>query len=107
MDWMPVDAFCPPPLGWRNPAGSQRSPDSAPTEGDLWVTARTYEFVAVRSMCGKCGAELSGKLDIAVVPAMPWLIAVHTRCRGWWRHRHTASVAEWHGGLRFGELRPS
>ena len=107
MDWILFDAFYPPPLGWRNTAGSQRFPDSAPAEGDLWIMAGMYEFVAMRSTCAKCGAELSRKLNIAAVPVTPWQVAVNARCRGWRRHRHTALVAEWHGGLRFGELRPS
>jgi hypothetical protein len=107
MEWMLFAAFYPPPLEWQDPGGSQMFPETVPTETDLWVTARTYEFAAVRSTCGKCGAELGGKLSVAVVPGTTWLIAVNARCRGWRRHRHTALVSEWHGGLRFGELRPS
>lgn len=66
-----------------------------------------YEFVAVRSVCEKCGAGLGRKPKVSVVPETAWLIFVDARCRGWRRHRHTALVAEREGGLRFGELRPS
>jgi hypothetical protein len=133
MDWMLFDALYPLAFGWRYTTGSPLSPDG-PTEGDLWIAEQAYEFVAARSLCDKCGAELGRKLDLAVLPegtGLPvpsgqpdqsdqsdqsiqsepseptWLIAVGARCRGWRRHRHSAVVSEWHGGLRFGALRSS
>ena len=112
MDWIVFDAMYPLPFGWRYQAGSPPH-DSAPTETDLWITAQTYEFVAARSACAKCGADLRRKVDVGIVsdghgqPETPWLIMVGARCRGWRRHRHTALVAERRGSLRFGELRPS
>lgn len=96
----------PPSPGPRYPGGRPEDPGPAPTGSDLWVTTGTYEFVAVRSACGKCDAGLSRELSVAAVPGTTWRIAVSARCRGWRRHRHTAVVTEDHGGLRFGELRP-
>jgi hypothetical protein len=114
MEWMLFDAMYPLAHGWRNSADSPLSRDCGPTGADLWISAQAYEFVAARSRCDKCGAGLGRKLDLAVLPEgsersaasdPAWLIAVGTRCRGWRRHRHSAMVSEWRGGLRFGVLR--
>jgi hypothetical protein len=83
--------------------------ESEPYESDLWIVRQMYGFIARRTVCCNCGANLGRKVTLAVdagAPAAPWRIDVGARCRGLRRHRHTAEITEAQGGLRFGELLP-
>lgn len=106
------EALCSVFFGSPQPRSPLPGPGSEPTEVDLWITRQTYEFVADRSRCDKCGAAFGRRLNLVAFNEfyersdVAWRIGVGTRCRGWRRHRYSALVTEWRGGLRFGELLP-
>lgn len=91
------------------PEPGDPAPGPGPMETDLCLTRLTYEFVADRTVCGRCGAAFGRKARLTVWrgrAGTAWRICVRTRCRGLRRHPHLAVVTEDRGGLRFGELRP-
>ncbi|GAA2024613.1 hypothetical protein GCM10009839_23060 [Catenulispora yoronensis] len=114
MEWMFIEAYCAMFYGSSRSTKTELNPggESAPTEIDLWLTRQTYEFATAHDTCTKCGAGFRRKVSLAAVfdvrdeSVAPWRIGVDTRCRGWRRHRHSASVTESRGGLRFEPLRP-
>ena len=74
----------------------------APAVGDqllveLALVEVTYDFIASRSYCIRCGSPLGVNLRVEVQPTQggdTWShVRVSSRCRSWRRHLHTALVA--------------
>jgi hypothetical protein len=63
---------------------------------DVALLEVLYGAIAGSTRCSACGAPL--RPDVRVVPGVDarvgprWPAAVVTRCRGWRRHRHVATV---------------
>ncbi|GAA1989952.1 hypothetical protein [Catenulispora subtropica] len=110
MEWMLIEAYC--AMYYGSPRSSEPQPpaESTPTEVDLWITRQAYEFATAQNTCGKCGAGFRRKLSLATAYDVynrsdaTWRIGVAARCRSWRRHRSTALVTEFRGGLQFGPL---
>ncbi len=69
-----------------------------------------YGMVADRLSCSRCSARLRRPVLITPAPGDMTIgvVAVTTRCRGWWRHRHRATVTgRAADDLQLGELRPA
>jgi len=82
--------------------GSGSVPDL--TAIDLWMIELTYGFVAAESRCTRCGTPLGRGLRVtpSVTTHSPWIVSILTRCRGWRRHRHVATVVEASNDLALG-----
>src|SRR5690349_21773160 len=62
---------------------------------DLWLIRLAYDVVMAESAFARCGAPLGRR--IRVVPWAAdhppgWTVSIVTRCGGWRRHRHVATV---------------
>lgn len=85
----------------------------APAVGDqllveLALVEVTYDFIASRSYCIRCGSPLGVNLRVEVQPTQggdTWShVRVSSRCRSWRRHLHTALVARTTDGLELGQF---
>jgi len=80
-----------------------------PTALDRSLVEAVYEVLAEETRCSRCGAPLGRRLRVQAWPtilrSVQWRVAVHTRCRGWRRHRHTAAVGRSSDDLVLGPLR--
>ena len=96
--------------GWGcDPAGTGADREESRGSVDLGLLGLYYGTVAARLSCGRCGARLRRAVRVAPALRDPTIgaIAVTTRCRGWWRHRHRATVTGRAAGqLRLNDLRP-
>src|SRR2546421_9080651 len=75
---------------------------------DLWLIRLAYEVVAAESTCARCGAPLGRKVHVvpwAVDHPPSWTVSIVTRCSGWRRHRHVATVDDGSDALLLGPLR--
>lgn len=80
-----------------------------PTAVDVWLVQLVYEVMAAESRCAMCGAPLGRRLRIVPSPdgqSPSWCLLAATRCRGWRRHRHLATVAEASMDISLGPFRP-
>ena len=100
VEWL----FWPWPIpGWWNSLtfyGSAR-----PSAVDLTLIKLVYEFMAADVPCSKCAASLGRKVELTPDTSgavESWSITVITRCSGWRRHQHTATVSESHQELILG-----
>jgi hypothetical protein len=62
---------------------------------DLCLIQVAYEVIAAESNCTRCGAPLDRRPRIMPSAAdhpPSWNVSIATRCRGWKRHRHIATV---------------
>lgn len=106
MDWLwPGDGWVGP-----GPSGSPRDPQSC-NEGaavDLGLLRIYYGTMAARPCYTRCGARIRPLVLVERISAYSTIgaIAVTTRCRGWRRHRHRATVTGRPGEVRLGELWP-
>jgi hypothetical protein len=96
----------------RNDAESVRPPFWGPQEPsalDASLLQIVYESIAAETTCSRCRARLGRRLRVEVWPTLLgsalWRVAVRTRCRGWRRHRHTASVGRESNDLVLGPFR--
>jgi len=68
-----------------------------------------YQVLIDDMRCSRCRAELNRRIHLETRSgrAETRQIVIVVRCRGWGRHRHTATVTERAAGLVFGQLHPS
>jgi hypothetical protein len=109
MDW--------PFWAWRSEGAISRSPDHReasddeiarqppagsgqtlqPTAVDMWLVQLTYQIVAAESCCQVCSAPLGRRVRVLPLSAgdpPSWRLSVVTKCKGWKRHGHIATVTE-------------
>ena len=76
-----------------------------PSVEDLVVIELLTSVAANETPCEGCGRPLGR--DLHLVPGVDtrtWVLIARTRCRGWRRHRHTATVTEVQGDLIMGSF---
>jgi hypothetical protein len=75
---------------------------------EVWVLRLSYQDLAARLNCERCGSRLGRELRLllpsATYPPSVRMLAM-TRCSGWRRHRHVAVVTESSEDLLLGPLR--
>jgi hypothetical protein len=86
--WLAIDGTA-DPWHWMD------GPAAPVSRLDLWLIHLTYDFATAESTCTRCGSALGR--GIRVVPSSTddppgWTVSVETRCSGWRRHRHVATV---------------
>jgi len=75
-------------------------------ELDLRLIQVTYEFVAALSTCGRCQAPLRRQISVTgSAGGISSTASVVTKCGGWRRHRHVATVTESANHLALGPFR--
>ncbi len=113
MDW-----FLSPWMHWLDlgpsPALSRRGHDETdaagperrrePTALDLWLVRLAYEVAAAESACARCGAPLDRRICVVADHPPAWTVSIVTRCGGWRRHRHVATVEDGSDALLLGPL---
>jgi hypothetical protein len=119
MDWLPAGwtywlalGGSPTPSGWGHDETQPASPTTfGPlpdlTAVNLWLIQLTYQFVAAESHCSRCGDTLGRGLRVipSAAEQSPWTVSIITRCHGWRRHRHLATVVEVSNDLMLGPFR--
>jgi hypothetical protein len=111
MDWLPAAwmywlAIGGSPSPWDG-AHNEAAPASC-TAVDLWLVESTYRFIAAHAHCVRCGDPLGRGLRVVIRPDAehaPCTGSIVTRCRGWRRHRHVATVVGVRNDLVLGPFR--
>lgn len=104
----PSDKRCDQPI---HTSGAGFWGSEPPSADDEWLIQVVYETIATRAECAKCGAALGRGLRLISMPALyptpRWRVSVVTRCRGWRRHSHSATVARPSMDIALGAFRPT